>query len=147
MKPDHDDEARLRALFDRTAEELPGPVLTRLTARAADVPAQARRAGWWSSLRLLLPAAAVAAGVLAVFIVSGPDSKEPVARTAEAPALIAPQEVEEPKIPASEELTAAFDLGDEPGDLALDPIHGPSSDDEIDAWLQATAMLVDEGDL
>ena len=68
MTTERDDEARLRALFDRTADDASGPTLTRLSARAREVPSQGRRS--WLS-QLWAPALAVAAGAFAVVLATG----------------------------------------------------------------------------
>ncbi len=73
---DHErDERELKALFDATADEPSGAQLTKLRARAADVPARGRRPRWlaWA------PVFAVAAGALAVFVLRGRVEEAPVA--------------------------------------------------------------------
>jgi len=60
MNPEPEDD--LRALFDSTATEANGPILTKLKARALDIPQTARRR-WW--VRFTVPAFALVAGVAA----------------------------------------------------------------------------------
>jgi hypothetical protein len=159
MKPEPEeiDEARLQALFDRTAELPEGALLTKLTARAADVPLHNRRRSFWLSPRFALPASALLVGALAVLVVPGlsdrvePPVTAPIARAGEVPTAAAPAESStalalpgEDDESAGDEL-AGIELGDDEGELSLDAMHGPASDDEIDDWLLATAALVDEG--
>jgi hypothetical protein len=163
--PDHDpDEAGLRALFDGTADELDGPGLTKLRARAADIPAQ-RRPAWW---KLWAPALAVAMGGLVVFGVrtmNGPDSAATAQNTAQAPA---PTAVALKTAPAEASVAPAPVVEDDPEELAVlgeddeDTDSGdelaldegsddllafgvPSDDEELDAWLEATDELLGEG--
>lgn len=140
----------LQALFDATAEEASGPTLTKLRARAAEVPERARRRPWWRTFGLAAPAAAAAAvGALAVMTLPGtpqplasfqaPSVPELVSTANAAPAA-------EPAQAADDEaaLTAlAFD--ESPSGFALDPMYAPTSDAELDAWLDATEGLLDEG--
>lgn len=161
--PDHDpDEAGLRALFDGTADELDGPGLTKLRARAADIPAR-RRPAWW---KLWAPALAVAMGGLLVFgirTMNGPDSpaagSAPTAlaeKTAPPEASVAPAPVVESDDPEElaygedEEDTSPSDSTDD--ELELDDgsddllaFGVPSDDEELDAWLEATDELLGEG--
>lgn len=152
-EPDELDEARLQALFDRTAELPSGPTLTKLSARAADVPARARKRPWWQSLGFGLPAAAVVAGAVAVVAWpalknGGPTEPAPVARTVESPQPAATQtvqplaieELDDPETEAfADDMLAEMSSED---DLAL---YGPESDEDLDAWLDATQSMLDEG--
>lgn len=151
---DDHDEARLAALFNRTAELPSGPTLTKLSARAADIPARARRRPWWRSFGFLAPASAALAGVLAVLALPDlrePAPVEPVARTA--PTIVAPEPSSaRPTVAESvdeyggEEWVAELGFADEtPPGFALDPMYAPTSDAELDAWLHATETLLDEG--
>jgi hypothetical protein len=165
--PDHEpDEAGLRALFDATADELDGPGLTKLRARAADIPAR-RRPAWW---KLWSPVFAVAMGGLLVFgirTLNQPSAPGPVATTAavapsatELVAKSAPTPTPE-TAPSEEEEPEELALGEEviddetsvPDDeLVLDDgsddllaFGVPSDDEELDAWLEATDELLGEG--
>jgi hypothetical protein len=148
------DEARIQALFERTAELPSGALLTKLAARAADVPLRHRRAWAWLSLRLALPASAIVVGALAVVLVPrlGQAPPAPVAAPM-AMAAGSSQGTDAPPAPApeldaleSEELYAELYLAEESGsELSLDLMHGPASEADVDAWLVATAMLLDEG--
>ncbi len=60
MNPEHDED--VRALFDSTAAEASGPVLTKLKARARDIPLTARRS-WWA--RFAAPTFALVTGAAA----------------------------------------------------------------------------------
>ena len=141
----------LQALFDATAEDASGPLLTKLRARAAEVPERARRRPWWRTFGLAAPATAAAlAGALAVMALPGTPEplasfRAPIVPEALAAARPAPV-VEEPVASADDEeaLTAlAFD--ESPSGFALDPMYAPTSDAELDAWLDATEGLLDEG--
>jgi hypothetical protein len=149
-RPDEElDEARLQALFERTAELPSGPLLTKLAARAADIP-PARRRRFWIPLRFALPATAVVALGLVALVVPregdgpGAPSNAPLALAVAAPpsALAPPVDPDEPE---AEELADWIDFTDEGDELSLDPMHGPASDAELDTWLVATAALLDEG--
>ena len=78
-----DDEARLKQLFDASATELSGPTLTKLRARAREVPERTTRAPRWLprwAWSPLLTGFAVGVGALAVAIgvwVRGPDGTSP----------------------------------------------------------------------
>jgi hypothetical protein len=98
MNSEPDDD--LRVLFDATADEANGPVLTKLKARARDIPTLARRP-WWS--KLALPGFTLLAGAAATALVlrAGPEAPiaepAPVATatlTPEASATSTPQEPE-----------------------------------------------------
>jgi hypothetical protein len=143
------DEAKLQSLFERTAELPSGPTLTKLVARAADVPRNKRRDWSWLSLRLALPASVVAVAAAVVIVPRlgeppAPGRPAPVALAAasSAPAL-APLETDQLD---PQELVASIDFDDVDGsELSLDLMHEPASEAELDAWLVATATLLDEG--
>lgn len=156
--PDHErDERDLAALFDATAEEADRAQLTKLGARAADVPARARRPGWYR----WVPVFAVAAGALAVFVArGGPKQAEMADRSAtptaappsalalapsSAPSL-APRPAEEP--PEAEENGAVADLGYGDEGFGLDELSGPLEDEDeadLDKWLAATDSFLEDG--
>jgi hypothetical protein len=157
MKPQPDeqlDEARLQALFDESAELASGPMLTKFSARAREIPALARRRTWWLSLRIALPAGAALAGALAVLMLPGFGGSN-VAAPPSVPVAPASQIVASPVSPrvsesndeaAAAEFAAGFGYADEGSGsaIALDAIES-ESEAELDAWLVATADLVDEG--
>lgn len=155
QRPESDlDEARLQSLFDRTADVATGPTLTKLSARAADIPARTRRRPWWMSLRLALPASAALAGVLAVLML--PDASgevtpppAPIAAAKPVPSVVEPRvPLQAPSVdPDSEPETELDALAfDDPAGSALDfGIDDAESDAELESWLLATADLVDEG--
>lgn len=162
--PDHDrDEARLKALFDATASEPDRVQLTKLSARAADVPGKGRRRPFW---QLVAPLAALAAGALAVFALRGMHSAPPgVARAPSAveapqPTLPAPSAVAKSPAPSATApvpvtgeapegeaegaaAVAGFTGGDDDSDW-LAPLTEPA-DDDVDAWLAATDAFLEEG--
>lgn len=155
------DEARLQALFDATADEPTGVGLTRLRARAAEVPARAKRPAW-RSLWVWLPGVAVGAGALALsvgtttgevgsgslpprpsaLVVASPSGG---ARVVAAPAAAAAAESAQDD--AELELldgTGADGLGSS-SELGVAALGGAPSDADLDAWLYATAELLDNG--
>jgi hypothetical protein len=150
MTHEHDDETRLRALFERTAMDASGPTLTKLKARAQDVPTLTRRPLWQ---RLFAPALAVAVGAGAVVLATGPFSSlkpESVASTrATESAALAPASITAPvlRAPEAAPATAAVDdfgFGEPANDGLLGPLDGPSDDEDIDAWLAATESVLGE---
>lgn len=161
MKPthEHSDEKLLQALFEKTAEEPAGPTLTKLKARAADIPGRAARRPWWLSLRIFGPGTAVLAGAAAVLMAtSWFDGSHPVpvgshlAQPEAGSTLASPPQPElavtEPDDMPEDDLLAGldpgWDLDENDGDELIAPLDGPSSDDELDDWLSATAALLGE---
>ncbi len=156
-------EESLRALFDATADDLDGPGLTRQKARAADIPQRRRRPLWW---RAWAPALALAAGALLVLGVrsmnhsEAPTVAETAVPVAPAPSVTQTTRVAEAKTPpASSDDLEPDDLGED-SELALDDADDvgfdeggddllafgvPSSDDEVEQWLEATDELLGEG--
>ncbi len=151
------DEAELQKLFDATAEDASGPLLTRLAARAVDVPAHAKPR--WRSLWVWLPGLAVGAGALALAVGTAthtppgvPPRPSAIALRAapSATAVAAPQsaQVVEPTadVPALD-VVAGLDsdgLGSS-ADLGVGALDGPPPDADLDAWLYATGELLDNG--
>ncbi|MEZ4219450.1 MAG: hypothetical protein R3B13_00885 [Polyangiaceae bacterium] len=84
MNPERDDD--LRALFDATADEASGAQLTRLRARAQDIPASARKSFW---SRFAVPVFALATGAAAIGLVWRSQSGVP-AESARSVAALAP---------------------------------------------------------
>jgi hypothetical protein len=158
---DHDhDEARLQALFDETASEPDRMQLTKLRARAMDVPAGRKRRPFWT---WLAPALALAAGALLVVAAQrGPLHTAPVTKTAApvvhentAPAPVALETARPeptraaPTKPAPED-PELFDELDEP--LAGIGLLGDDGDDatssqeqDLDVWLSAADALSEDG--
>lgn len=149
------DEAQLRELFDRTALEASGPTLTKLKARAADVPETAPSRGFW---RWLFPALAFAGGAaLTAVVLRTPDVPEPVA-TASPSQVVAPVEASSvAPPPALEEVVANMEFdedlngldhltGDVHSDVAMWADLAPASDDtDLEMWLSATESFLEEG--
>ena len=115
------DETRLRALFDETVEPATGPTLTKLAARAADVPERSRRTPLWLPRWAWKPTAAglvVAAGALgAAFVntpVEAPSPREPAVAearlTAPAPAAAVSADGRDPQRTVADEADLDVDL-------------------------------------
>lgn len=169
---DDRDEAVVRELFDASAEEPSGPVLTKLTARAGEIPTLPRRLPSWFPRWAWAPGAAglaAAAGALAVTFASwfGEPTDELGAATATpavAPAVVLPPiaKVQQPQskdgpVEPRQGATAAPDLEErqpvpepqtaeltsEPAfDSDLDALDGPPPNADLDAWLHATSELL-----
>ncbi|HMJ13811.1 MAG TPA: hypothetical protein VK524_20480 [Polyangiaceae bacterium] len=170
---DNPDEALLRELFDASAEEPDGPLLTKLSARAAEIPSLPRRAPRWFPRWAWAPSTAglaAAAGALAVTLSSWfgqpaedvlPAAAAPVVALAPIPQAILPQNPQKKpsttrgmELPALGDLEAseldvdpeALELGAEAALASeLDALHGPVTDAELDAWLHATSELLHDG--
>ncbi len=168
MKPhrhlDHHDklETGLARLFDATAGEPSGPTLTKLSARAADIPARVKRRPRWRSLLFWTPG--MAAAVAALVLVMSPSPRHvrqsPTPATSTPPPALAVHtprksgappaapaaapKVEDPDIA---ELAAGFDDDDPTATTAigLDPLYGPSQNDDLDAWLYAAHTVLQNG--
>jgi hypothetical protein len=165
MKTDADDrdEARMRQLFDASAEEASGAVLTKLSARAAEIPTKPRRVPSWFPRWAWAPGAAglaAAAGALAVTFASWfSEPSEQVAPPAVALAPLAPvlkaprgdDAVQPRKTSGAPPNTPNGDsdvsnAGSVAPELALeselDVLYGPPPDADLDAWLHATSELL-----
>lgn len=160
--PEHDrDEARLKELFDATAEAPDRVQLTKLSARACDVPTRGRRPGRW---QLWAPFAALAAGALAILALRGfhaptaDVARAPSAVVTPNPARLAPSALAlapEPSATASApgdldgpendngEAVAGLAGADDEGDW-LAPLSEPAEDD-VDVWLSATDAFLEDG--
>ena len=167
---DDSDETAMRELFDASAEAARGPVLTKLAARAAEIPTLRRRAPSWFPRWAWAPGAAglaAAAGALAVTFAGwfGEPSDE-LAPAAAAPAVapavalppvaqVQPQKhgpveprqgataaprAEEPAL-ATEPQTAGL-ASESALESELDALYGPPPDADLDAWLHATSELL-----
>lgn len=154
------EERELLDLFEATAEQPPPATLTRLQARAVDIPAHVRRRPAWIPRWAWAPGIAglaVAAGALAVTIapwLTEEVETVPVAQVAGSlpmPAVVPPAAA--PQVSASVD-PASVSADDEEDDLASDwgddvdelgsALDAPSEDADLDAWLHATAVLVNE---
>jgi hypothetical protein len=169
---DDNDETSVRQLFDASAEEPSGPILTKLAARAGEIPSARRRAPSWFPRWAWAPSAAglaAAAGALAVTLASwfgGPSDEvgpanptpamAPAVALAPVPTRVQPESKDGP-IEPRQAATAAPDksaraLGSEPQtaglpaesalDSELDALYGPPPDADLDAWLHATSELL-----
>ncbi len=163
MKPDkpvHDEklDQELLQLFDGTADKPSGPTLTKLAARAADIPARVKRRPRWRSLLFWAPGMAAAFAALVLVLSPSVHRSEPPALAPSAvhapqkvakalapkPAPAAPTDATDSDAP---DLAAAFDDGDPTATAAisLDPLYGPSQGDDLDAWLYATSAVLKNG--
>ncbi|MBI3200490.1 MAG: hypothetical protein HYZ29_03035 [Myxococcales bacterium] len=152
---DHEhDERDLEALFDATAEAATGAQLTKLKARAADVPGRRRRPLWL----LWAPFLAVAAGFFAVLMLRGnPEGEQarlPSATTTtslQAPSVagVAPTPAPPAEEPASDEgdetLAGLDDLDDGPSTDVLAAPLDDADEEELDVWLAAADSFLEEG--
>lgn len=167
MKPDKPVQSdkldqELSELFDRTAEKPSGPTLTKLSARAADIPARVKRRPRWRSLLFWAPGTAAAIAALVLVLSPSFRHSRSQALAPSAPALSAPAPEKTAKAPAPKpaptaaattansdatDLAAAFDDSDPTAtaDISLDPLYGPSQDDNLDAWLYATGAVLKNG--
>lgn len=161
--PDRErDEAELAALFDETAEAPDGMQLTKLRARAADVPGRRRRSRWLA----FAPVFAVFAGALAVVVYRGGPSEVETARTTatttESPVAPSPSSVGHPpealqpqQLAATEEPDADLEesapvagLAAPDDGLGMDGLSAPGDDAderELDRWLAAADSYLGGG--
>jgi hypothetical protein len=164
--PDREpDERALLALFDETAEQASGPVLTKLRARAADAPLVARRR--WRAFWFVAPG--FVAGMAALLIAVGPsfhsargtpsatafNSAPTQARAPGAPATAQPagatSTAKQSATPALvDDLGSLGDLDEDTSDangdgLSLDPLYAPAPDNDVNAWLYATKTVLQDG--
>jgi hypothetical protein len=158
---DHDrDEARLQALFDETASEPDRMLLTKLRARAIDVPAARKRRPFWA---WLAPALALAAGAL--LVVAAQRGGRPDARVAETSAPVLHENTPAPAValttarpdatqasPTKPELEDPESFEDLDAPLAGIGLLGDDFDDpasaqeqELDVWLSAADALSEDG--
>lgn len=145
------DERELKALFDATSAAPDGMQLTKLRARAADVPSRKRAWRW----QLFAPFVALGAGAAAVLLLRSGPEPAPVARvdppalaTTPAPAVAAaPEASAEPRLPEDvDENGPVADLGYADEGLGIDELSGPADDEEdLDVWLDATGAFLEDG--
>ena len=149
-------EETLQHLFDQTAHEPTGPTMTKLAARARDVPGNARRrrtGSWWPGWAPV----AVGAGAAAVVVLALRGAGEPVATpepvahmsvpVGPLPSVSGAPGPDEPSAQDETDLAVAeLELSLTPEDPAdgsdLDLMFGPETDDDLDAWLAATEELL-----
>lgn len=164
---DRDQDFELQQLFDRTAGEASGPTLTKLGARAADVPRLARKSRSLPRWRWAPLFGAAACAVLALALVTRrthPSGQAELASTGvtptpraatAAPGMIPPN----PEVGMAVASASSTELGGaaphtnagEEGDNldllgdadegARFEVSGPQSDRDLDAWLAATKEL------
>lgn len=149
----------LQALFDRTAEPPTGAQLTKLAARAAEVPGRARGRAWWPAW-IAAPGLAAAAAVALVLTwpdvgVERPGVEGRVAQSSAtqqaAPQLSAPIAIE--RVASSEAVeglatmgtTAMFSLETDDFDPLGGSLEGPDADGDLDAWLAAADEILSGG--
>jgi len=152
-REDEELHGELQRLFDDTAQNASGPTLTKLGARAADVPRLARRS------RLLPrwawgPLLGGAAGALVCGLAwRGAHRPAPVqvasvaVPTAPAPSVAlgsasnAEPDTAAPRFAASDEAGESPELLGDADEGARFDVSGPQSDRDLDAWLAATKEL------
>jgi hypothetical protein len=151
----HDQEREhedLQRLFDETAGDAAGPTLTKLLARAADIPGQAARKSRFLPRWAWGPVFAGAAGTLAgLLALRGVPPKPAPARVADptpAPAFsVAVASASSREVNGATARATAEEPSDGPellGDAdegARFDVSGPEADRDLDAWLAATKDL------
>jgi hypothetical protein len=155
----HNDEEQehrdLQALFDGTAEAASGPTLTKLAARAADIPERASRKPRFFPRWAWGPAFAGAAMGLGALLAlhatrhvepghaAQTASAAPTASFAVASAASSDREpaTDEPRTAAAEEPADNLELLGDADEGAHFDVAGPQSDRDLDAWLAATKEL------
>lgn len=151
---DHDrTENELRALFDATSDSPTGAQLTKLRARAADVPAHRRRSPWL----VLAPFLAVAAGFFAVVLLRGDktdgaaalhSATASISPVAPAPASVAPNPVATVDRAPDEVDIPVPDVAGVDDDPSMDVLAAPLEDvddEDLDRWLAAADSYLEEG--
>ena len=142
----------LRRLFDDTAEQASGPTLTKLAARAADIPSTARRSGFlprWAWGPLFAAAAATLGGLLTLRGAtrtparSGPELGSAAPAVSRAVAMTSTRELNaaSPRPTVAEEPADNLELLGDADEGARFEVSGPQSDRDLDAWLAATKEL------
>lgn len=147
--------AELERLFDATAREASGPTLTKLGARARDIPQQApRKSGLlprWAWGPVFGVIALAAGALLAVRGAHSPSRS--VEHVAALPSAATPPwaaatgsntaevALRAPEPSPSEELSDNAELSGDADDGAHFDVSGPQSDRDLDAWLAATKDL------
>jgi len=150
---DRELHAELQRLFDDTASDASGPTLTKLSARAADVPRLARRSRLWRRWAWGPLFASVACALGIVLALHGARHSAPLQpapgaltltpqanlalESASGTALLPPAA----HVNASEEANDNLEPLGEADEAAHFDVSGPQSDRDLDAWLAATAEL------
>lgn len=147
--------ADLERLFDATAREASGPTLTKLGARARDIPQQApRKSGVlprWAWVPVFGVFAAAAGALLALRgahptaksaerVVALPSAATPPWAAASG-STAAEAVARAPEPTPGEELSDNAELSGDADDGAHFDVSGPQSDRDLDAWLAATKDL------
>jgi hypothetical protein len=169
MYPEQDDpnEARVRELFERTAQAPSAVELARLRARAAEVPERARHKRLWQKPMLWAPGLAALAAIGVLWMNRVQDGSNPeIALSPNVPRVAASawgrasasagehlDTVDLGDLPAAalDELSPSYaGIGSESGwdDIGLtdgyDALLGPPPEADLDAWLQATNDLAND---
>jgi len=152
----HRDDQVLQALFDRTAEQPTGVQLTKLAARAAEVPDRPRSHAWWPAW-VVAPALAAAAAV-AMVVVWPPGERDKLEAVPSAHAVarratpgpspsgaakdgdLTSYEVLFPEAP-----TAMVEVESDDFDPLGGVLDAPDDDDDLDAWLAAADEILGDG--
>jgi hypothetical protein len=148
---EHED---LQRLFDETAGDAAGPTLTKLAARAADIPERALRRPRLLPRWAWGPAFAGTAAALGGLLALRALAPKPAPQRGPAPSAAAPVVRVVVATASAREVNAAAPhatSGDEPGDTpellgdadegARFDVSGPVADRDLDAWLAATKEL------
>ena len=152
----HDEEREhedLQRLFDETASDAPGPTLTKLLARAADIPGQAARKSRflprWAWGPVFAAAAATLGGLLALRGVPPKPAPQRGSEPSSAPAVsvavasASPREINAaaPRTTPGDEPSDGPELLGDADEGARFDVSGPEADRDLDAWLAATKDL------
>ena len=151
------DDRSLQELFDRTASPPTGAQLTKLAARAAEVPERARSRAWWPAW--VLGPTLVAASALVVFVAwpvptpEVPGTVAPIGSVARAPE--APTPAPDEVLASSSDptlyddllptATAMFSVESDEFDALGGSLEVPSDDEDLDAWLAAADDILGGG--
>ena len=148
---EHEDVQRL---FDATAAEAAGPTLTKLAARAAEIPERALRKSpflpRWAWGPAFAGTAAALGGLLALRTLPpkpvpqrGPErsSAAPVVTVAVATASAREVNAAAPRATPGDELGDGPELLGDADEGARFDVSGPVADRDLDAWLAATKDL------
>jgi hypothetical protein len=142
---EHED---LKRLFEATAEGASGPTLTKLAARAADIPqlvGQKRRfLPRWAWGPAFAGAAMTLGGVLALHTMAPkrqPVPSQPVASVAVATASAREVNAAAPRATPPDDSSDSPELLGDADEGARFDVSGPQSDRDLDAWLAATKDL------
>jgi hypothetical protein len=146
------DHEQLRRLFAETAQEASGPTLTKLAARAADIPSAARKSRFlprWAWGPVFAGAAVALGGLLTLRgatrapIQHSPElgSAAPAVNKAVAVASARELGAALPRPAVADESADNLELLGDADEGARFDVSGPQSDRDLDAWLAATKEL------